>query len=200
VVRCRDASKCLGASQSIHTWLGDTLDDGSATGMANLASCSTDSVPRHLRSSDIIVFALAERLCGAPNRLDPHPEFYLRWAQDSIAQRGRSRLFGEQRKYVRKSRRVMTGFRAVRLALDHFASIQGRKDAKELCLLYGRGSLPRTLLDRACLSFRELANRALKEARIEGDQDALFAHLMELWQMNFTLEIKRPRRKSAQRS
>jgi hypothetical protein len=79
----------------------------------------------------------------------------------------------------------MTGFRAVRLALDHFASIQGRKDAKELCLR---------------LSFRELANRALKEARIEGDQDALFAHLMELWQMNFTLEIKRQRRKSAQRS
>ena len=40
----------------------------------------------------------------------------------------------------------------------------------------------------------------LEEARLEGDQDALFVHLLELWQMNFTLEIKRQRRKSAQTS
>ena len=67
-------------------------------------------------------------------------------------------------------------------------------------MLSGRGPLPTTLFDDACLSFRQVAYRALKEARIEGDQDALFAHLMELWQMNFTLEIKRQRRKSAQTS
>jgi hypothetical protein len=94
----------------------------------------------------------------------------------------------------------MTGFRAVRLGLDHFASVQGRKVAKELCSLYGRGSLPKTLLDEACVSFRELASGALKEARIDGDQDALLAHLTELWRMNFTLEIKRQRRKSARAS
>jgi hypothetical protein len=92
----------------------------------------------------------------------------------------------------------MTSFRAIRLGLDHFASVQGRKAAKELCSLYGRGSFPKTLLDEACVSFRELAYGALKEARIDGDQDALLAHLTELWRMNFTLEIKRQRRKSAE--
>ena len=91
----------------------------------------------------------------------------------------------------------MTSFRAVRLALDYFASVRGRKDAQELS---GRGPLPTTSFDDACLSFRQVAYRALKEARIEGDQDALCAHLVELWQMNFTLEIKRHSRKSAQTS
>ena len=94
----------------------------------------------------------------------------------------------------------MTSFRAVRLGLDYFASVQGRKDAQELCLLYGRGTFPRTLLDGACVRFREIAHGALEEARLEGDQDALFLHLLELWQMNFTLEIKRQRRKAAQPS
>ena len=94
----------------------------------------------------------------------------------------------------------MTSFRAVRLALDYFASVRGRKDAQELCLLSDRGPLPTTSFDDACLSFRQVAYRALKEARIEGDQDALCAHLIELWQMNFTLEIKRQSRKSAQTS
>jgi hypothetical protein len=93
----------------------------------------------------------------------------------------------------------MTSFRAVRIGLDYFASVQGRKDAQELCLLYGRG-LPRTLLDGARLKFREIAHGALEEARLEGDQDALFLHLLELWQMNFTLEIKPQRRKAAQPS
>ena len=100
----------------------------------------------------------------------------------------------------RRSKRVMASFRAVRIGLDYFASVQGRKDAQELCLLYGRGSLPITLLDGAHLKFREIACSALEEARLEGDQDALFVHLLELWQMNFTLEIKRQRRKLAQTS
>ena len=101
----------------------------------------------------------------------------------------------------RRSKRVMASFRAVRIGLDYFASVQGRKDAQELCLLYGRcRGLPRTFLDGARLKFREIARGALEEARLEGDQDALFVHLLELWQMNFTLEIKRQRRKLAQTS
>ena len=60
--------------------------------------------------------------------------------------------------------RVMTSFRAIRLGLDHFASVQGRKAAKELCSLYGRGSFPKTLLDEACVSFREPASTPILTA------------------------------------
>jgi len=127
---------------------------------------------------------------------------HLRYAQDNIPQT--RTLYASPRKqrsvHLASQGRVMTSFRAVRLGLDYFASLQGRKHAQELCLLYGRGPLPRTLLDGARLKFRKIARSALEEARLEGDQDALLVHLLELWQMNFTLEIKRQRRKSAQTS
>ena len=126
-------------------------------------------------------------------------EFDLRYAQDSIPQT-RTLQASVPRNKEDDTSQVKARHGQFPIGLDYFASVQGRKDAQELCLLYGRGSLPITLLDGARLKFREIACSALEEARLEGDQDALFVHLLELWQMNFTLEIKRQRRKLAQTS
>src|SRR3954464_10239277 len=91
-------------------------------------------------------------LCTRPNAAitarprGVHHEFIaldLRYAQDSIPQT--RTLHASPRKqrsvHLASQGRVMTSFRAVRIGLDYFASLQGRKHAQELCLLYGRGPL-----------------------------------------------------------
>jgi hypothetical protein len=68
-------SNCRMASQPTHT----SLRLGAPRGLPDpRPGCllwksirSAGSFPRHSRSSDITTFALAERLCGAPDRLDP---------------------------------------------------------------------------------------------------------------------------------
>ena len=89
----------------------------------------------------------------------------------------------------------MTTFRAVRLALDYFASVEGRKEARNLCAIYGAASIPSDVLKGASDAFHDTACRALSAARIEGNQEALLAYLLELWHMSFTVEIKQHRRK-----
>lgn len=80
--------------------------------------------------------------------------------------------------------------RAIRLALDRFASLEGRRHAKYLCGLYGSRSIPSHALDLAEDGFRDTARRALSEARIEGDQEALLLHLMELWHLSLAVELR----------
>jgi hypothetical protein len=95
----------------------------------------------------------------------------------------------------RSSRVVMTTFRAVRLALDYFASVEGRKEARNLCATYGAASIPSDALKGASDAFHDTARRALGAARIGGNQEALSAYLLELWHMSFTVEVKQQRRK-----
>ena len=95
----------------------------------------------------------------------------------------------------RSSKVVMTTFRAVRLALDYFASVEGRKEAKNLCATYGAASIPSDALKGASDAFHDTARRALGAARIGGNQEALSAYLLELWHMSFTVEVKQQRRK-----
>ena len=72
---CHGTSDCRVASQPTHT----SLRLGAPSGLPDpRPGCllwqsvrSAGSFPRHSRSSDITAFALAERLCGAPDRLDP---------------------------------------------------------------------------------------------------------------------------------
>jgi hypothetical protein len=89
----------------------------------------------------------------------------------------------------------MTTFRAVRLALDYFASVEGRKEARNLCAIYGAASIPSDVLLGASDVFHDTACRALSAARIGGNQEALLAYLLEQWHMSFTVEIKKQRRK-----
>jgi hypothetical protein len=89
----------------------------------------------------------------------------------------------------------MTTFRAVRLALDYFASVEGRKEARNLCAIYGAASIPSDVLLGASDAFQGTACRALSAARIGGNQEALLAYLLERWHMSFTVEIKKQRRK-----
>jgi hypothetical protein len=85
-------------------------------------------------------------------------------------------------------------FRAIRLALDRFASLEGHRHAKYLCGLYGSHFIPRDALDLAEDEFRDTARQALSEARIEGDQEALLLHLMELWHLSLAVELRRQSR------
>src|SRR3954462_4133650 len=71
----------------------------------------------------------------------------------------------------RLSKVVMTTFRAVRLALDYFASVDGRKEARNLCAIYGATSIPSDVVLSASDAFHVTARRALSEARIEGNQE-----------------------------
>ncbi len=96
------------------------------------------------------------------------------------------------------SKVVMTTFRAVRLALDYFASVEGRKEARNLCAIYGAASVPSDALKAASVAFRDTARGALGEARIGGSQEALLAYLLELWHMSLMVEIKRQRGKMDQ--
>jgi len=91
---------------------------------------------------------------------------------------------------------MMTDFRAVRLGLDYFASLEGRRQAKELCALFGAASIPSHALTIAKDAFQDRARGALAEARIEGSQEALLRHLVELWHMTFMVELKRQRLKA----
>ena len=75
----------------------------------------------------------------------------------------------------------MTTFRAVRLALDYFASVEGRKEARNLCAIYGAASIPSDVLLGASDAFRDTACRAMDAARIGGNE-ALLTVLLELWQ------------------
>jgi hypothetical protein len=93
----------------------------------------------------------------------------------------------------------MAAFRAIRLAIDRFASLEGRKQAKDLCSVHGAASIPSDVLKAAAEAFQETARGALVEARIEGSQEALLAQLMELWHMSLMVEIKQQRRKDGAR-
>lgn len=97
---------------------------------------------------------------------------------------------------------MTTEFRPIRLALDRFASLEGRRQAKDLCALHGAASIPHDVLKVAADTFRDTARRALAEARVEGNQEALLAHLLELWRTSFMVEVKHRRRTEnrAQRS
>jgi hypothetical protein len=71
----RTTSDCQVASQPTHIslWLGahSGLPDPRPGCLLWQSVRSAGSVPRHSRSSDITAFALAEWLCGAPDRFDP---------------------------------------------------------------------------------------------------------------------------------
>jgi hypothetical protein len=88
----------------------------------------------------------------------------------------------------------MTTFRAVRLALDYFASVEGRKEARSLCAVYGAASIPSDVLLDASDAFRDTACRAMDAARIGGNEEALLTVLLELWHMSFSVEIKKCRK------
>ena len=88
----------------------------------------------------------------------------------------------------------MTDFRAVRLALDYFASLEGRRQARNLCALHSAASIPNDALKLATDTFQDVARRALAEGRVGGRQDVLLEHLIELWRMSLMVEIKRRRR------
>ena len=68
-------SNCRVASQPTHTSLRlgapSELPDPRPGCLLWQSVCSAGSFSRHSRSSDITAFALAERLCGPPDRLDP---------------------------------------------------------------------------------------------------------------------------------
>src|SRR5262245_15004463 len=72
---CHSTSDCRVASQPTHTslWLGahSGLPDPRPGCLLWQSVRSAGSVPRHSRSSDVTAFALAEWLCGAPDRFDP---------------------------------------------------------------------------------------------------------------------------------
>src|SRR3981081_2720176 len=88
----------------------------------------------------------------------------------------------------RSSKVVMTTFRAVRLALDYFASVEGRKEARNLCAIYGAASIPSDVLKGRSDASHDPACRSRSAARIEGNQEALLAYLLELWHMSFTVK------------